>query len=61
MRLLIVDDEYYTRQGFRDEIDLSAVGIDEIAEADDGINALSKASSFQKREEGGRMNCVEVL
>jgi two-component system response regulator YesN len=46
MRLLIVDDEYYTRQGIVNDLDLRRVGIEEVAEADDGLNALEVARSF---------------
>jgi two-component system, response regulator YesN len=47
MRLLIAEDEYYTRQGIMDEIDLAAIGVDEVAQADDGVNALRIAEAFR--------------
>lgn len=47
MKLLIVEDEYYTRKGVIEEIDFAGVGIDEIEEADDGVNALELARSFR--------------
>lgn len=46
MRLLIVDDEYYTRQGILGDIDFSSIGITETAEADDGYSGLEKAQQF---------------
>ncbi len=46
MRLLIAEDEYYTRQGILDEIDLAAIGFDEVEQADDGVNALRIARTF---------------
>ncbi len=46
MRLLIVEDEFYTRQGIVDNLDLAGLGIDEIRQADDGLHALEEAASF---------------
>ncbi len=43
MRLLIVEDEYYTRQGIVDNLDFASLGIDEIVQADDGAHALEAA------------------
>jgi two-component system response regulator YesN len=47
MRLLIVEDEFYTRQGILEEIDLRGIGIDDCAQADDGVNALDVSRSFE--------------
>jgi len=47
MRLLIVEDEYYTRQGIIDEIDLAAIGYDAVEQADDGVNGLRVARTFR--------------
>jgi two-component system response regulator YesN len=47
MRLLIVDDEFYTRQGILSDLDFRALGIDDVAEADDGLNALEVARSLK--------------
>lgn len=47
MRLLIAEDEFYTRQGIIDEIDLADIGFDEVAQADDGVNALRIARTFK--------------
>ncbi|MGA2975995.1 MAG: helix-turn-helix domain-containing protein [Spirochaetia bacterium] len=46
MRLLIVEDEYYTRQGIMEEIDLPSLGFDQVQQADDGLNALKIAKNF---------------
>jgi len=45
VRLLIVEDEYYTRQGIVDNLDFAALGIDEIVQADDGAHALEAAET----------------
>ena len=46
MRLLIVDDEDYTREGLVDEINWKEYGIDEIMQAGDGNAALKIAKWF---------------
>lgn len=46
MRLLIVDDEDYTREGLVEEIDWGSYGIDEIMQASDGNFALKIAQWF---------------
>lgn len=43
MKLLIVDDEELTRTGVISSIDWKSLGIDEILQADDGINGLEAA------------------
>jgi two-component system response regulator YesN len=45
MRVLIVEDEYYTRQGIVDNIDFAALGIRDVIQADDGVHALEAAES----------------
>lgn len=40
MKLLLVDDEFYTREGLRDSIDWESFGITEIMEAENGREAL---------------------
>ena len=47
MRLLIVDDEPYTREGLKEEIDWKKLGIDEILDADDGETARNMLEWFQ--------------
>ncbi|GGD53061.1 response regulator transcription factor [Paenibacillus nasutitermitis] len=47
MRLLIVDDERLTREGLRDETNWKNIGISEIKEAYDGLNALSILDTFK--------------
>lgn len=46
MRLLIVDDERLTREGLRDATNWNDLGISEIQEAVDGLNALSILDTF---------------
>lgn len=46
MKLLIVDDEINTRKGIIGRLPLSEMGIDEVCEADDGINGLKALSTF---------------
>ncbi len=46
MRLLIVEDEFYTRQGIVEDLDLASIGFDDIRQADDGVDALEIARSF---------------
>lgn len=43
MKLLIVDDEELTRTGVISSLDWKSLGIDEILQADDGINGLEAA------------------
>ena len=43
MKLLIVDDEELTRTGVISSIDWKALGIEEVLQADDGINGLEMA------------------
>ena len=43
MKLLIVDDEELTRTGVISSIDWTSIGIDEVLQADDGINGLEVA------------------
>ncbi|GKX31560.1 hypothetical protein SH1V18_40400 [Vallitalea longa] len=46
-RLLIIDDEFITRKGIIKNIDYSNYNIQEIQEADDGVNALKIAKDYQ--------------
>lgn len=46
MKLLIVDDEKLTREGLKESIDWRAIGISEIAIADDGVHGLEIANEF---------------
>lgn len=43
MKLLIVDDEELTRTGLMTSIDWATLGIEEIFQADDGVNGLEQA------------------
>ena len=43
MKLLIVDDEELTRHGLVSLLDWKALGIEEICQADDGLNGLAAA------------------
>ena len=47
MKLLIVDDEELTRTGVISSIDWNAIGIDEVFQADDGINGLEAARTHK--------------
>ncbi len=47
MKLLIVDDEMLTRKGIISSIDWAALNIDEVLQADDGMNALTIAKKEQ--------------
>lgn len=49
MKLLIVDDEELTRTGVISSVDWKSIGIDEIFQADDGINGIKLAR--QKKPE----------
>lgn len=46
MRVLVVDDEVYTREGILEFVDWKALGVDEVMDADDGLAALSIAEWF---------------
>lgn len=46
-KLLVIDDEYITRKGIIKQIDFRQYNINEIEEADDGVNALKIAKEFQ--------------
>ena len=43
MKLLIVDDEELTRTGLMTSINWASLGIEEIFQADDGLNGLEQA------------------
>ena len=43
MKLLIVDDEELTRVGVISSINWQSIGIDEVLQADDGMNGLEMA------------------
>ena len=43
MKLLIVDDEELTRTGVISSIDWQSIGIQEVLQADDGINGIEMA------------------
>ena len=45
MKLLIVDDEELTRTGVISSIDWKALGIEEVLQADDGMNGLEMANA----------------
>ncbi|MDF1615914.1 response regulator transcription factor [Petrocella sp. FN5] len=45
-KILIVDDEYRTRQGICNQVDFVTLGITDVEEADDGIHGLEKAMTF---------------
>ena len=47
MRLLIVDDEKLTREGLLSSVDWDSLKIDEIIQADDGINGLKMAQMYK--------------
>lgn len=47
MKLLIVDDEELTRTGVISSIDWKELGINEVLQADDGINGLEMARKYQ--------------
>ena len=47
MRLLIVDDEFYTREGLKEEIAWKDMGITEILDAGDGEQAMEMLEWFQ--------------
>lgn len=47
MKLLIVDDEKLTRDGLMNSIDWEQLGIDAVAQADDGLHGYELARGFQ--------------
>ncbi len=47
MKLLIVDDEELTREGLMEAIDWGSISITEVKTANDGINGLELAKTFQ--------------
>lgn len=47
MKLLIVDDEKLTREGLMNSIDWKSLGIDAIAQADDGLHGYEAALTFK--------------
>lgn len=47
MKLLIVDDEIYTREGLRESVDWKKLGVDEVMEAKDGAEALDICGWYQ--------------
>jgi two-component system response regulator YesN len=46
IKLLVVDDEPYTKEGILEDYPWKALGIDEVKGADDGIEALEISSTF---------------
>ena len=47
MKLLIVDDEKLTRDGLMNSIDWEQLGVDAVAQADDGLHGFELAGGFQ--------------
>ncbi|MDD5803203.1 response regulator transcription factor [Blautia sp. HCP3S3_H10_1] len=47
MKLLIVDDEELTRTGVISSIDWQSIGIDEVLQADDGVNGIEVARAHR--------------
>lgn len=47
MKLLIVDDEELTRQGLLSSMDWNSLGIDEVLEANDGLNGYKAAQTHK--------------
>ena len=47
MKLLIVDDEELTRTGVISSLDWTALGIDEVLQADDGVHGLETARLYK--------------
>lgn len=45
-KLLIIDDEDNTREGIIESISWDKIGISQVEQADDGVNALKKTSTF---------------
>lgn len=46
-KLMIIDDEDNTREGIAERISWDKIGISQIEQADDGVNALKKALDFK--------------
>lgn len=46
MRVLVADDEMYTREGILESVDWESLGVEEVMEADDGYTALSIVDWF---------------
>ena len=47
MKILIADDEIFTREGIKEQVSWDKLLINEVAEAYDGLNALEIASTFK--------------
>jgi len=47
MNLLIVDDEYFSRENVKSSVSWQQYGINEIMEADDGVNALAVCEDYR--------------
>ena len=47
MKLLLVDDEPYTREGILSIIAFDKLGIDEVFSAEDGLSGLAMAKEYQ--------------
>jgi two-component system response regulator YesN len=47
MKLLLVDDEWFTREGILEGIPWQNVGIEQVGQADDGIHALEAAGKLK--------------
>ncbi len=47
MKLLLVDDEWFTREGIMDKLPWEELGIQQVEQADDGVNALEVAERFE--------------
>jgi YesN/AraC family two-component response regulator len=47
MKLLLVDDEWFTREGIMERIPWEEIGIEQVEQADDGVNALLVAEQFE--------------
>lgn len=47
MRLLVIDDEVYTREGIMESMEWEALGISEVLDTDDGLSALAMLEWFQ--------------
>ncbi|MDR2656805.1 MAG: response regulator [Oscillospiraceae bacterium] len=47
MRVLLVDDEFFVRDRIRNQIDWAALGVREVREADNGVQALRLAEQWE--------------
>ncbi len=47
MKLLLVDDEWFTRDGIMESLPWEELGIAQVEQADDGVNALEVVEQFQ--------------